>query len=175
MTLRPSTLSASGTFCLSDPKVRHELGDSEDDLNQKMRLIQDLNNCAVMCLNACGWSGSALAGKINKRRAVLIHPITQPNTRALHQEDSAAATSTGTRYHATGGDHHITSDDMFKSIEVGKWNAEAAQLEKEKKSRLEKIELEEECRGIRYQLPEDRRMTSISSGCSDGKRRNPLE
>jgi hypothetical protein len=44
---------------------------------------------------------------------------------------------------------------MFKSIEVGKRNAEVAQLEKEKKSRLEKMELEEECHGILYQLAED--------------------
>ena len=139
--------------CLSDPKVRRELGDSEDDLGQKMRLIQDLNDRAVAGLNARGWNGSAFAGKIKERRAVLTRPISQPNTRA-RQEDIAAATSTGARYHATGGGH-ITSDDMFKSIEVGKRNAEAAQLEKEKKSRLEKMELEEECHGILYQLAED--------------------
>jgi len=104
-------------------------------------------------LNARGWNGSAFAGKIKERKAALTRPISQPNTRA-RQEDIAAATSTGARYHATGG-AHITSDDMFKSIEVGKRNAEAAQLEKEKKSRLEKMELEEECHGILYQLAED--------------------
>jgi hypothetical protein len=88
------------------------------------------------------------------RRGELSSPAPfQPNTRA-RQEDIAATTSTGAQYHATG-DGHITSEDMFKSIKVGKRNAETAQLEKKKKSCLKKIELEVECHGILYQLAED--------------------
>jgi hypothetical protein len=46
------------------------------------------------------------------------------------------ATTHGKKFFVTGGEH-ITSDDMFKSAEIVRRNAEAMEEEKEKKRRLE--------------------------------------
>jgi hypothetical protein len=61
-------------------------------------------------------------------------PITQPHTQAW-QEALAHARGHSGRFHATGG-MHVTSDDMFISMEINAPNEKRAAIEKEKKLRL---------------------------------------
>ena len=61
--------------------------------------------------------------------------VTVANTRD-GQEAIAAATTHGTKFFVTGGEH-VTSDDMFKAAEINRRKSEAAEREKEKKSRVE--------------------------------------
>ncbi len=61
------------------------------------------------------------------------------------------ATRAGARYHATGGGH-ITSDDVFKSLEVGKRKAEANELAKMKESCIDNMALQEDCHDILIDL-----------------------
>jgi hypothetical protein len=60
--------------------------------------------------------------------------ITQPHTRA-RQEALAHARGHGGRFHATRG-MHVTSDDMFISMEINARNEKRAAVKKEKKLRL---------------------------------------
>ncbi len=52
------------------------------------------------------------------------------------QEAIAAATTHGAKFFVTGG-KHVTSNDMFKVAEINRRKLEAAEREKEKKSRVE--------------------------------------
>ena len=52
------------------------------------------------------------------------------------QEALTAATTHGKKFFVTGGEH-ITLDDMFKSSKIVRRNAEAVEVEKDKKRRLE--------------------------------------
>ena len=58
-------------------------------------------------------------------------PITQPNTLA-RQQALANARGHGGRFHVTGGTH-VTSDDVFISMEMNVWNEERAKVEKDQK------------------------------------------
>ena len=62
-------------------------------------------------------------------------PVTVAHTRE-RQEALATATTHRKKFFVTGGEH-ITSDDMFKSAEIVCRNAEAVEVEKDKKRRLE--------------------------------------
>jgi hypothetical protein len=57
------------------------------------------------------------------------------------------ATRAGACYHATGGSHN-TSDDVFKSLEVGKRKAVAKELAKMKESCIGNMVLQEDCHNI---------------------------
>ena len=77
-------------------------------------------------------------------------PITQPNTQA-RQDFLAHARGHGGWFHATGG-MHVTSDDMFISMEMNARNDARATVEKEKKLRLS------------LQANEDKAMVVINQG-----------
>ena len=62
-------------------------------------------------------------------------PVTVAHTREC-QEALAAATTHGKMFFVTGGEH-ITLDDMFKSAEIVRQNAELVEVKKDKKRRLE--------------------------------------
>ena len=111
---------------------------------------QDLNHKACAALTARGWNGSALRGEIKETKVHLNRPITKPQTREC-QELIAMATRAGACYHATGGGH-ITSDDVFKSLEVGKRKAEANELAKMKESCIDNMALQEDCHDILFDL-----------------------
>ena len=65
--------------CLSDKKVRRQLGDADDDTNVLMMAsIQDANTNAIALLKCSGYDGDQLAATIEhvpKKKAV-----TKPNT-----------------------------------------------------------------------------------------------
>jgi hypothetical protein len=72
----------------------------------------------------------------NKVRALQAdEPVTVAHT-CERQEALAAATTHGKKFFVTRGEH-ITSDDMFKSAEIVHRNAEAVEVEKDKKQCLE--------------------------------------
>ena len=62
-------------------------------------------------------------------------PVTVAHTRK-RQEALATAPTHGKKFFVTGGEH-ITWDNMFKSAEIVRRNAEAVEVEKDKKRRLE--------------------------------------
>ena len=62
-------------------------------------------------------------------------PVTVAHTRK-RQEALATATTHGKKFFVTGGEH-ITWDNMFKSAEIVRRNAEAVEVEKDKKRRFE--------------------------------------
>ena len=61
--------------------------------------------------------------------------VTVANTRE-RQEALAKATTHGKKFYVTGGEH-ITSDDMFIAAEMGNRKREIAEMEKDKKVRVE--------------------------------------
>jgi hypothetical protein len=71
--------------------------------------------------------------KISKRKA--SGPVTVANTHE-HQEALATAHTHGKKFFVMGG-KHVTSDDMFIAVELNRQRAEAAEREKDKKSRAE--------------------------------------
>jgi hypothetical protein len=72
--------------------------------------------------------------KISKRRKSL-GPVTVANMHE-HQEALATTHMHGKKFFVTGC-KHVTSDDMFISVELNWRKAEAAEREKDKKSRVE--------------------------------------
>ena len=121
--------------CLWDRQVRREKGDSDDDTNRDMILIQEANDLAVYLLNARGYPGDRLKAKINE--AKFKRPVTAPHSKERIELLSSAATH-GSKFLATGGGH-VTSDDFFKSLEVKDWKAKIKVLENEKIARLARL------------------------------------
>ena len=62
-------------------------------------------------------------------------PITQPTTLS-QQQALANAYGHGGCFHVTGS-MHVTSDDLFISMEMNVWNEEKANVEKEWKKQLQ--------------------------------------
>jgi hypothetical protein len=124
--------------CLTNPKVQHE---GTDEHNPQFNLFQDIqlqNNCSTTQLNVMGYRGGALRAqfptdKVNERQA--LAPVTVPHTREQQQALPTAGTH-DKKFFVSGGEH-VTSDDMFKAAEINRGTHEAAEKEKEKKSRVE--------------------------------------
>jgi hypothetical protein len=124
--------------CLSNPKVRH---DGTDECNPNFDVYQDIqsqNDYSTAQLNVMGYNGDALrahfhADKISERKSV--EAVTVAHTRE-RQEALAAARRHGKKFFMMGGEH-VTSDGMFKAAEINRRTEEAAEREKEKKSRVE--------------------------------------
>ena len=85
-----------------------------------------------------GYRGDVLRAQfcpdIISERKVSV-PVTVANTRE-HQEALAAAHTHGKKFFVTGGEH-VTSDDIFKAVELNRRKAEAVEREKDKKSWVE--------------------------------------
>jgi hypothetical protein len=89
-----------------------------------------------------GYKGEMLRAQYNEDKVRALRadaPVTVAHTRE-RQEALAAATTHGKKFFVTGGEH-ITSDDMFKSAEIVRRNAEVLEVEKDK-TRLTGKELE---------------------------------
>jgi hypothetical protein len=71
--------------------------------------------------------------EISERKA--LGPVTVRNTRE-HQKALAAAHTHCKKFFVMGG-KHVTSDNMFKAVELNRRRAEAAERGKDKKSRVE--------------------------------------
>ena len=73
--------------------------------------------------------------KISERKAWVSVPVTVVNTRE-RQEALAAMHTHDNKFFVTGG-VHLTSDGMFKAVELNTQKAEAVEREKDNKSSLE--------------------------------------
>ena len=124
--------------CLTNSKVRHDGTDERDPNFDTYQDIQSQNDYSTAQLNLMGYRGDKLRAvflpdKISERKASMA--VTVANTRD-RQEAIAAATTHGAKFFVTGGEH-VTSNDMFKAAEINRRKSEAAEREKEKKSRVE--------------------------------------
>ena len=100
--------------CLTDSKVKRELGDGDVDTNKSMMGVQDANDLDIYTLNGDGYCGDI--PKANLKETTTKDPITERNSQARIELLEKAITH-GAKFIATGG-FHITSDDMFKSLEI---------------------------------------------------------
>ena len=131
--------------CLNDPKVRRELGDSQDNTNHLMLEIQEANNVSTYALDRLGFDASYLTAKINEATEDNA-PVTVANTKE-RVEALARAKTHGQKFKATGGGH-VTSDDFFKSIELAEKAREVDALVRKKEECLLAIEIETRAREV---------------------------
>ena len=126
--------------CLNNPQVLQNISDDgdEDDTTKLQWSIQAANDRAIYALKQAGYDADHLKATLQQAgRAVeeTDWPITQPNTLA-RQQALANARGHGGRFHVTGG-MHVTSNDLFISMEMNVQNEERAKVEKERKKRLQ--------------------------------------
>jgi hypothetical protein len=124
--------------CLTNSKVRHDGMDKRDLNFDAYQDVQSQNDYSTTQMNVIGYRGDVLRAqfhpdKISKRKA--LGPVTVGN-RCEHQEALTAAYTHGKKFFVTGG-KHLTSDDMFKAVELNWRRAEAAEREKDKKSQVD--------------------------------------
>ncbi len=125
--------------CLQDTKVRRLIGDGDECQQSEVLQTQSVNDIATHALSMSGYDGNVLKGTIIPIKATEV--ITVPHTQ--EQIDLLAqAKKHGQIFTATGGDH-LTSNNMFKSIELKARMVAKAELIRAKKisERLEKNEL----------------------------------
>ena len=85
-----------------------------------------------------GYKGEMLRAQYHEDKVRALWaaaPVTVAHTRK-RQEALTATTTHRKKFFVTGGEH-ITSDDMFKSAEIVRRNADAVKVKKDKKWRLE--------------------------------------
>ena len=128
--------------CLSDDNVRHNGNDKNDPEYDKYQIIQSKNDFSCAQLSTMGYDADLLKTEFNEDRIraaaaeeELDLSVTVANTRE-RQEALAKATTHGKKFYVTGGEH-ITSDDMFIAAEMGNRKREIAEMEKDKKVRVE--------------------------------------
>jgi len=124
--------------CLTNSKVRHDGTDERDPDFNAYQDVQSQNDYSTAQLNVMGYRGGVLRAqfcpdKIREMKA--LGPVTVTNTHE-HQEALATAHTHGKNFFVTGGEH-VTSNDMLIAVELNQRNAEVAEREKEKKSRVE--------------------------------------
>jgi hypothetical protein len=126
--------------CLENPKVRHDGTDKRDPLFDVFRDIQQQNDFAVVQLNAMGYDGDALRAQFRpdkiRERQEASASVTAPRSRE-RQEALSAINTAGKRFFATGGGTHQTEDDLLIGQEIGDRKKRVANLEKERKKRLD--------------------------------------
>ena len=115
--------------CLSNPKVRCQLGDREDDTGDLMRDLQHANDLAVYQLDHRAYDGSVWAAELEEVPEDDA-PVTVKHS-AARVNVLASRTTTSGKFAVTGG-YHLTSNDIFKSMEVEARKRTVAQLEKQK-------------------------------------------
>ena len=95
--------------------------------------IQAANDRAIHALKQAGYAAEYLQATLQQGDEESDRPITQPNTLA-RQQALANARGHGGRFHVTGG-MHVTSDDVFISMEMSVRNEERGKVEKDRKIR----------------------------------------
>ena len=100
--------------------------------------VQDANDLAVYTLTGAGYCGEILKAKL--KETTTKEPITELNSQAMTEILEKASTH-GAKFTANGG-FHITSDDMFKSLEISIREKEIVEMEKYKRTRVEKEKFE---------------------------------
>jgi hypothetical protein len=120
--------------CLDNPQVlRNISNDDGDDDSMLMWAIQAANDRAIHALKQAGYAAEYLQATLQRDADSADRPITQPNTLA-RQQALANARGHGGRFHVTGG-MHVTSDDVFISMEMSIRNEERGKVEKDRKIR----------------------------------------
>ncbi len=124
--------------CLTNSKVRHNGTDKRDPNFDAYQDVQSQNDYNTTQLNVMGYRADVLRvqfcpDKISERKA--SGPVTVANTRE-RQEALAAVHTHSKKFFVMGGEH-MMSDDMFIVVELNRRRAEAAEREKDKKSRAE--------------------------------------
>jgi hypothetical protein len=124
--------------CLTNSKVRHDGMDERDPNFNAYQDVQPQNDYSTTQLNVMGYRGDVLRAqfcpdKISERKA--SGPVTVAN-RHERQEALAAAHTHGKKFFVREG-KHVMSGNMFIVVELNRQRAEAAEREKDKKSRVE--------------------------------------
>jgi hypothetical protein len=120
--------------CLDNPQVLRNISkDDVDDDAMLMWAIQAANDRAIHALKQAGYAAEYLQATLQQGDEESDRPITQPNTLA-RQQALANARGHGGRFHVTGG-MHVTSDDVFISMEMSVRNEERGKVEKDRKIR----------------------------------------
>ncbi len=122
--------------CLTSSKVRHDGTDKRDPNFDAYQDVQSQNDYSTTQLNVMGYRGDILRvqfrpDKIGMRK--VSGPVTVANTRE-RQEALAAVHTHGKKFFVTGGEH-LMLDDIFIVVELNRRRAEAAEREKDKKSK----------------------------------------
>ena len=122
--------------CLSDDNVRHNGNDKNDPEYDKYQIIQSKNDFSCAQLSTMGYDADLLKTEFNEDRIraaaaeeELDLSVTVTNTRKRQEAH-------GKKFYVTGGEH-ITSDDMFIAAEMGNRKRGIAEMEKDKKARVE--------------------------------------
>ena len=129
---------------MEDKKVRRQLGDSKDSMNELMESIQQANDTAVALQKLQGCQADLLVVKIKpvaKQKGVTV-PFSKERIFALDN-----AKTHGKKFWATGGSH-ITSNGFFKSLEVPELKRKRKAVEKEKEEKKDKVALEKEASAV---------------------------
>ena len=122
--------------CLKDKEVKRLIGDGDEEADELHPLIQTANDLAVHALVQAVYDGELLRAKIREdKHNKAEKSITEPNT-AARVAAFVNAKMHGSRFHATHGTHS-TSDDIMKSVELGKRMVLREKLLKEKTLRLQ--------------------------------------
>jgi hypothetical protein len=128
--------------CLNNPQVLRNFSKDDDDDDAMLKwATQAANDRAIHALKQAGYSAEYLQATLQQGDAETDLPITQPNTLA-RQQALANARGHGGRFHVTGG-MHVTSDDLFISMEMNVRNEERGKVEKDRKIRQQLQETEE--------------------------------
>jgi hypothetical protein len=114
--------------CLESKKVRRSIGDGDDEQQALVHLIQEHNTLACTALTLAGYNGDHM--KLTAKPAASTKVITNPHTQEWIELLSEAKKH-GQIFAATGGDH-LTSNDMFKAIELKRRKILRERLAKEK-------------------------------------------
>ena len=124
--------------CLEKKKVGHNRKDRDDPNFDAFADVQSQNDYSTTQLTMVGYKGEMLRAQYHEDKVRALRaaaPVTVAHT-CDHQEALIAATTHGKKFFMTGSEH-ITSDDMFKTAEIVRQNAEAVEVEKDKKRCLE--------------------------------------
>ena len=116
---------------LNNTKVRHEIGDKEDDINYLMIQVQEANDLATHILTKYGYWGELM--KLTARKAKDQDNISKLNSKK-RIEALIEAINRVNSFYANQGDY-CTSMDFFCASYLKTNPASAEELNKEKKNR----------------------------------------
>ena len=119
--------------CLNDKKVRHEIGDADDEINIAMHTIQEYNDVATALLDHHGYEGSHLKAEI-KHIEQDSDSLTVPHSKERHIALFNVKTH-GARFKVTHEDH-LTFDHLFLAAIVPQREADIKVTEENEKKGL---------------------------------------
>jgi hypothetical protein len=130
--------------CLESKKVQRSIGDRDEEQQALVYLIQEHNTLACTALTLAGYNGYFLQEKATPAASTKV--ITLPHTQE-RIELLSKAKKHGQIFAAMGGDH-LTSNDMFKSIELKRRRILCEKLSKKKTLRQRQERTKSNARAI---------------------------